>query len=99
MKTKLAAAINAMLEPMRDAAAAALDARPDYVKDVLVEGSRKARVEAAEDDGARARRDEAARTADHGTSEACMAQDAPEFESALEAYPSSSTASRGRSTC
>ena len=47
VKTKLAAAINAVLEPMR-ARRAELDARPDYVKDVLVEGSRKARVEAAE---------------------------------------------------
>jgi tryptophanyl-tRNA synthetase len=47
VKTKLAAAINAMLEPMR-ARRAELDARPDYVKDVLFEGSRKARVEAAE---------------------------------------------------
>ena len=47
VKTKLAAAINAMLEPMR-ARRAELDARPDYVKDVLFEGSRKARVEAAD---------------------------------------------------
>jgi tryptophanyl-tRNA synthetase len=47
VKTKLATAINAVLEPMR-ARRAELDARPDYVKDVLFEGSRKARVEAAE---------------------------------------------------
>jgi tryptophanyl-tRNA synthetase len=47
VKTKLASAINAVLEPMR-ARRAELDARPDYVKDVLFEGSRKARVEAAE---------------------------------------------------
>jgi len=47
VKTKLTAAINAVLEPMR-ARRADLDARPDYVKDVLFEGSRKARVEAAE---------------------------------------------------
>jgi len=47
VKTKLATAINAVLEPMR-ARRADLDARPDYVKDVLYEGSRKARVEAAE---------------------------------------------------
>ena len=47
VKTKLAAAINAMLEPMR-ARRAELDARPNYVKDVLFDGSRKARVEAAE---------------------------------------------------
>ena len=47
VKTKLAAAINAVLEPMR-ARRAELDARPDHVKDVLVEGLRKARVEAAE---------------------------------------------------
>ena len=47
VKTKLASAINAVLEPMR-ARRAELDARPGYVKDVLFEGSRKARVEAAE---------------------------------------------------
>ena len=47
VKTKLASAINALLEPMR-ARRAELDATPDYVKDVLFEGSRKARVEAAE---------------------------------------------------
>jgi len=47
VKTKLATAINAVLEPMR-ARRAELNARPDYVKDVLFEGSRKARVEAAE---------------------------------------------------
>ena len=47
VKTKLATAINAVLEPMR-ARRAELDARPGYVKDVLFEGSRKARVEAAE---------------------------------------------------
>jgi tryptophanyl-tRNA synthetase len=47
VKTKLASAINAVLEPMR-ARRAELDARPDYVKDVLFEGSRKARVQAAE---------------------------------------------------
>jgi tryptophanyl-tRNA synthetase len=47
VKTKLAAAINTVLEPMR-ARRAELDARPEYVKDVLFEGSRKARVEAAE---------------------------------------------------
>ena len=60
VKTKLAAAINAVLEPMRAAARAELDARPDYLRDVLFEGSRKARVEARRDDGARARGDEAA---------------------------------------
>jgi tryptophanyl-tRNA synthetase len=47
VKTKLAAAINAVLEPMR-ARRAELDAKPGYVKDVLFEGSRKAHAEAAE---------------------------------------------------
>ena len=47
VKTKLAASVNAVLEPMRERRAAAL-ARPGYLRDVLFEGSRKARVEAAE---------------------------------------------------
>ena len=46
VKTKLATAINAMLEPMRERRAAAL-ARPGYLMDVLREGSARARVEAA----------------------------------------------------
>jgi tryptophanyl-tRNA synthetase len=41
VKTKLAAAVNAMLEPIRDRRQAAI-ARPGYIRDVLVEGSRKA---------------------------------------------------------
>ena len=45
VKTKLAAAINAMLDPIRERRAQAL-ARPGYIKEVLVEGSRKARREA-----------------------------------------------------
>jgi tryptophanyl-tRNA synthetase len=47
VKTKLAAAVNAMLDPMRERRAAVL-ARPAYLRDVLFEGSRKARREAAE---------------------------------------------------
>jgi tryptophanyl-tRNA synthetase len=47
VKTKLAAAINAMLEPMRARRAAAL-ARPGHLRDVLVEGSRRARRAADE---------------------------------------------------
>ncbi len=46
VKTKLAAALNARLEPLRARRAEAL-ARPGYLRDVLFEGSRKARVEAA----------------------------------------------------
>ncbi len=53
VKTKLAAAINAMLEPMRERRAQVL-ARPGYVREVLVEGSRKARV-VAQDTMARVR--------------------------------------------
>ena len=43
VKTKLARAINAVLEPMRERRRAVL-ARPGYVRDVAVEGSRKART-------------------------------------------------------
>ena len=43
VKTKLAAAVNAMLEPIRERRNAAL-ARPGYIREVLVEGSRKARA-------------------------------------------------------
>jgi tryptophanyl-tRNA synthetase len=41
VKTKLAAAINAMLDPIRERRAAALS-RPGYLRDVLMDGSRKA---------------------------------------------------------
>jgi tryptophanyl-tRNA synthetase len=47
VKTKLAAAVNAMLEPIRERREAAL-ARPGYLKDILVEGSRRARAVAEE---------------------------------------------------
>src|SRR4029077_11263678 len=47
VKTKLAAALNAHLDPIRERRAAAL-ARPDYIRDVLFEGSARARVVAAE---------------------------------------------------
>jgi tryptophanyl-tRNA synthetase len=43
VKTKLARAINAALEPMRERRQALL-ARPGYVRDIAVEGSRKART-------------------------------------------------------
>ena len=46
VKTKLATAVNAMLDPMRERRSAAL-ARPGYLRDVLFEGSTKARAEAA----------------------------------------------------
>jgi tryptophanyl-tRNA synthetase len=46
VKTKLANALNAHLEPIRERRAAAL-ARPGYLKDVLFEGSKRARVIAA----------------------------------------------------
>jgi tryptophanyl-tRNA synthetase len=42
VKTKLAAAINQRLDPIRDRRAAAL-ARPGYLRDVLIDGSRRAR--------------------------------------------------------
>jgi tryptophanyl-tRNA synthetase len=47
VKTKLAAAVDAMLEPMRERRAATL-ARPGYLMDVLRDGSAKARGHAAE---------------------------------------------------
>jgi tryptophanyl-tRNA synthetase len=47
VKTKLAAAINALLDPIR-ARRAAVVARPGYLKDVLIDGSRKARTVAEE---------------------------------------------------
>jgi tryptophanyl-tRNA synthetase len=47
VKTKLAAAINAMLDPMRERRAAVLG-RPGYLKDMLFDGSRRARERARE---------------------------------------------------
>jgi len=47
VKKKLAAAINARLEPMRERRAAVL-ARPGYLRDLLVAGSEKARTHAAD---------------------------------------------------
>ncbi len=47
VKTKLSAAINLKLDPIRERRNQAL-ARPGYLKDVLVEGSRKARAVAGE---------------------------------------------------
>lgn len=43
VKTKLAQAVNALLDPIRERRANAL-ARPGYIRDVLIEGSRKARA-------------------------------------------------------
>jgi tryptophanyl-tRNA synthetase len=53
VKTKLAAAINARLDPIRERRAAAL-ARPGYLRDVLMEGSARAR-QAAQQTMARVR--------------------------------------------
>jgi tryptophanyl-tRNA synthetase len=47
VKTRLAAAINARLEPMRERRAAVLS-RPGYLRDLLMAGSEKARTHAAE---------------------------------------------------
>ena len=47
VKTKLAAAVNTVLEPLRERRAQAL-AKPGYLRDVLMEGSRKARAVAQE---------------------------------------------------
>jgi len=47
VKTKLARALNAHLEPIRERRTAML-ARPDQLKEIMVEGSRRARVKAQE---------------------------------------------------
>ncbi len=47
VKTKLATAVNVMLDPIRERRAAAL-AKPGYLREVLMEGSKKARVVAQE---------------------------------------------------
>jgi tryptophanyl-tRNA synthetase len=47
VKTKLAAALNAHLDPIRERRAAVV-ARPDHLKDMLFEGSKRARTVAAE---------------------------------------------------
>jgi tryptophanyl-tRNA synthetase len=47
VKTKLAAAVNAVLDPMRERRAEVLS-RPGYLKDVLFDGSRRAREQARE---------------------------------------------------
>jgi len=43
VKTKLAAALNSALEPLRERRRA-LMARPDHILEILVEGSRRAQV-------------------------------------------------------
>jgi tryptophanyl-tRNA synthetase len=47
VKTKLAAAINALLEPMRERRRQVLE-RPGHLREILVEGSRRARAMAEE---------------------------------------------------
>ena len=47
VKTKLAAAINTMLDPIRERRRAVL-ARPGYLREILIDGSRKARAVAQE---------------------------------------------------
>ena len=47
VKKKLAAALNAHLDPIRERRAAVL-ARPDHVREILFEGSRRARTVAAQ---------------------------------------------------
>jgi tryptophanyl-tRNA synthetase len=47
VKLKLAAAVNAMLDPIRERRAAVL-ARPGYLREILMEGSKRARVVAQE---------------------------------------------------
>ena len=47
VKTKLAKALNARLDPIRERRAALL-ARPDHLKEIVFEGSRRARLVAGE---------------------------------------------------
>jgi tryptophanyl-tRNA synthetase len=47
VKRKLAAALNALLDPMRERRAQVL-AHPDRIREILFEGSKKARVIAQE---------------------------------------------------
>jgi tryptophanyl-tRNA synthetase len=47
VKTRLAAAMNAMLDPLRERRAQVLE-RPDRIREILIEGSRKARTVAQE---------------------------------------------------
>jgi tryptophanyl-tRNA synthetase len=47
VKTKLATAVNTLLEPIRQRRAKAV-ARPGYIRDILIDGSRKAQTIAAE---------------------------------------------------
>ncbi|MEX2270247.1 MAG: tryptophan--tRNA ligase [Vicinamibacterales bacterium] len=47
VKTKLAAAMNAMLDPLRERRANVLE-KPDRIREILIEGSRKARLVAQE---------------------------------------------------
>ena len=88
MKTKLATALNAHLEPMR-ARRAELLAKPAALREILYEGSRKARAVAQET---------MERVRDRGEA-AVSERPAMEFESILEGYPSGWPTSRGRSTC
>ena len=57
VKTKLANALNAHLDPIRERRAAVL-ATPDRLREMLFEGSKRARARRGRDDGAGARRDE-----------------------------------------
>jgi tryptophanyl-tRNA synthetase len=47
VKTKLAIAVNTLLDPIRERRAKAI-ARPDDIRDILIDGSRKARAIAHE---------------------------------------------------
>jgi tryptophanyl-tRNA synthetase len=47
VKTKLSTALNVMLDPLRERRAAAA-AKPDRVREIVIEGSRKARAAAEE---------------------------------------------------
>ena len=77
VKTKLADALNAHLEPIRERRAAAL-ARPGYLRDVLFEGSKRARVVAAET---------MERVRDAMKISVPMTESHSDFESAPDAFP------------
>ncbi len=95
VKTRLAAAVNSMLEPMRERRAAVL-ARPGYLREVLFEGSAKARQQAA---GTMGRvRDAMKLSTDARRDAGSWPPTTPSSSPPSRRTPSSWTASRGRST-
>ena len=103
VKTKLAAAINAVLEPIRERRQAAL-ARPGYLREVMFEGSRAGPARGRGDDGAGARRGEAALLSGDDERSPCATSPTGVGRRRLRVaarrhHASGSSASRDRSIC